>query len=191
MLQMSPRAAAGAAILLCSLAPRVAADPASDLASALAQYPALSNLRSLVNQNPTLVNSIVGNSKNLTVLAPSNEAFSGYATAHDGQALGNATTEFITNTLSYHILAGGLRYDSISESGLGLTVPTLLTGELYNNRSAGPSLAAAFGPGANGQVVYVTKSSDGFLQIQASQEHVNLTALDKSWSGGVVQLVDK
>jgi hypothetical protein len=96
----------------------------------------------------------------------------------------------LSNTLSYHILAGGLTYSSFDRPR-GLTVPTLLTGELYNNRSSGVNLASSFGPGANGQVVLVQKTSDGYVQVQASRLHVNLTGLDKTWTGGYIQMVDK
>jgi uncharacterized surface protein with fasciclin (FAS1) repeats len=178
--------------VFCCLAgdiPRVISDTASDLSGALAQYPSLSTLRQLVNQQPTIINALFGNNKNLTVLAPSNEAFTEY-TAKNHQQLASVSTELLSNTLSYHILAGGLPYSRF-DTTRGLTVPTLLTGELYNNRSAGVSLAASFGPGANGQVVLIQKNSDGYVQVQASQLRVNLTGLDKQWSGGYIQMVDK
>jgi len=174
---------------LAGYVPRVISDTASELSGALAQYPSLSNLRQLVNQQPSLINTLFGTNKNFTVLAPSNEAFTAYASSH-GKQLPSAGTDVVTNTLSYHILAGGLTYSNFN-SERGLTVPTLLTGELYNNRSSGLNLAAAFGPGANGQVVLIEKTADGYVQVQASQLHVNITSLDKKWSGGYIQLVDK
>ncbi|KAK0648150.1 FAS1 domain-containing protein [Cercophora newfieldiana] len=177
--------------VLCCLAgfiPRVFSDTASDLSAALAQYPSLSNLRQLVNQQPTVINTLFGNNKNFTLLAPSNEAFSSFASSHD-RSLPSAEPDLLKNTLSYHILAGGLTYSNF-DGPRGITVPTLLTGELYNNRSSGVSLAANFGPGANGQVVLIQKQSDGYVQVQASLLQVNLTALDKQWSGGYIQMVD-
>jgi len=181
-----------AVAVFCCLAdyiPRVVSDTATDLSGALAQYPSLSSLRQLVNQQPSLVNALFGNNKNFTLLAPSNEAFSTYASSHD-RSLTNAGPDLLKNTLSYHILAGGLTYSNF-DSALGITVPTLLTGELYNNRSSGVSLAANFGPGANGQVVLIQKHSDGYVQVQASSLIVNLTSLDKQWTGGYIQMVDK
>ncbi|KAK0623871.1 FAS1 domain-containing protein [Immersiella caudata] len=179
--------------VFCYLAGNVVADTASDLAGALAQYPSLSTLRQLVNQEPKLINTLFGNNKNFTVLAPSNEAFTQY-TADNHRQLADVGAELLSNTLSYHILAGGLPYARFDSLGArGLTVPTLLTGELYNNRSAGVSLAASFGPGASGQVVLIQKNAtDGYVQVQASQQqHVNLTGLDKQWSGGYIHMVDK
>ncbi len=86
----------------------------------------------------------------------------------------------------------------------GLTVPTLLTGQLYNNRSIGQQLTAAFGTNATGQVVYFQPQLAGSTtkrkrqgvgtdsaQLQAGlTETANITALDISWSRGYIQMVD-
>ncbi len=175
----------------CCLAgylPRTMADIASELSSVLAAYPNLSDMRQLVNQDPDIINTVFGDNQNLTILVPTNDAFAAFASAH-GQDFTSADAEFVANTLSYHILAGALT-DANFNSEIATAVPSLLTGELYNNRSSGTNFETAFGPGANGQVVLIERTSDGFILVQASQGHTNLTALDKEWPGGYIQIVD-
>ncbi len=214
-------AAAVAAVALGLLPGLASADAASDLTAALAAYPSLSSFRQIVSDVPGIINALVpdGGSDddgsassgstniNVTVLAPSNGALSAYAAAHGGASLTNLSTSALTDILSYHILAAPLTSTNFT-APRGLTIPTLLIDKLYNNRTAGADLEAAYGTGgaAAGQVVYVKQQlqasvsknkaarqsvGDDSVQLQAGlAQTANVTALDASWSLGYIHMVD-
>ncbi|KAK5653718.1 hypothetical protein OQA88_8749 [Cercophora sp. LCS_1] len=177
-----------AVFCVAGLAPLAAADAASDLSAALADYPALTGLRDLVQQLPTVVNDIIGNNEQVTILAPSDFALETYTLDHNGTALANASQALITNILQYHILVTDLTSSNFSK---GLTVPTLLEGELYNNRTPGVEFIATYGENAGGQVVYAHQEPDGSYGLQAQLGTVNLTTLNRRWPGGILQMVDR
>jgi len=106
--------------------------------------------------------------------------------------------------LQYHILVGKLTAANFSQPS-GLTVPSLLTGEKYDNRSAGPELSSSFEntEHVNGQVVYISsagqsgsrkltlrQSGTPDLQVRSGLgAEADLTPLDGVWDGGMFQEV--
>lgn len=171
-----------------------AADTASDLTAALADNPSLSMMQQLVSQHSTLVNSLISDNSAVTVLVPNNAAL-GAHTAASGRPLSELPASSLASILSYHIVAAGLTASSFSStfnSAKGITAPTLLTGEQYNNRTAGPGLVEAYGGKAGGQVVYAQHDGDGSYTMQGGQaERINLTVVDKQWRRGFIQILDR
>ncbi|KAF2133532.1 Fasciclin-domain-containing protein [Dothidotthia symphoricarpi CBS 119687] len=82
---------------------------ASDTLSALG----LTSVRGALNR--TNLVETVNTTPNITIFAPSNEAFQSI-----GSALGNLTTEDLTDILTYHCVAGTIGYSSGLENGTEL-----------------------------------------------------------------------
>jgi transforming growth factor-beta-induced protein len=164
-------------------------------------------LASLLNPNT----STTGISK-YTILVPSNNALTTYQTS-TGKSLTSLPASDLSIILKYHVLVAPLTETNFTVER-GITVPTLLTDEQYNNRSAGDQLARAFGArAASGQVLYfsseeiastsaassVFKSKRRVLVRQANAGAVNLRAgageiasvdvVDGTWDGGNFQIV--
>ncbi len=218
---LAAMAAARQLLALLVFLPQLAAsaDTASSLSAALAPYPALSTFQQLVDKHASTVDALVPprNSSagrlDVTVLAPSNQAFETYILQNG--PLTNLSASALKNFLSYHILVAPLSSANLSSDDhpRGLTVPTLLTPELYNNRSAGQGLTASYGKNATGQVVYVQQQLPGSTgsarsesaaarkrqgvgtvdaQLQAGlAQTVDITMLDIRWSRGYIQMVDE
>jgi uncharacterized surface protein with fasciclin (FAS1) repeats len=178
---------------LAAFASGASANPASDLSAALADFPSLASLKSLVDQRPSVFNDLLSGHQRVTVLAPSDDALAKYSSTI-GQPLSQASSVDLNNILSYHILGAELTSANFS-AARGITIPTLLQGELYNNRSAGADLTQTFGADANGQVVYVQaqQHEDAVFNLQAGGDANagNLLALDKAWSGGYLHMVNQ
>ena len=140
----------------------------------------------------------------ITVLVPDNSAFDTLETQL-GAPIGSLTVEQLEPILQYHVLVGKLTTSNFTVQ-TGTTVPTLLTGPEYNNRSAGAALGSsgAANDPHNGQVVFIqatSPTSKRFIvrqlappvaTVQGGLGHqINMTAADGYWDGGVFQIVDK
>jgi hypothetical protein len=68
----------------------------------------------------------------------------------------------------------------------GLTVPTLLTGQVYNNRTPGSVLEAGFGNNAGGQVVYIYPVvSSSAVQVKSGLgTNMTILVIDGVWNNG-------
>jgi hypothetical protein len=178
----------------------VSAQAGSSLAEALAGLPNLSTFRQLVNGYPSVIDSLVSNStKGVTVLAPSDQAFLIYTSKNGPWA--NLSLASLTDILSYHILAAPLTSANFT-SPKGLTVPTLLKDQQYNNRTPDAELAATYGANATGQVLFVQQQLGASAKLKVRQhasgvglqaglsQTVNMTLLDSNWALGIIQTVD-
>jgi hypothetical protein len=170
------------------------------LAGALEGYPTLSTFRQFINQYPSVVDSIVRNAtKGVTILAPDNHAFQVY-TSKNG-LFPNLSIASLTDILSFHILAVPLTSANFTNPR-GLTVPTLLKDQQYNNRTPGAGLVATYGTDATGQVLFVRPGLSGSTNFKARQggsnvelqgglsQRVNMTLLDGNWALGILQAID-
>lgn len=178
-----------AAVCLAALLSHTAADTASDLTAALASDPSLSSMQQLVVQHPTLINDLVKDNTAVTIFVPNNDALQAH-TATAGRPLTDTPAALLASILAYHVVAAGLISASFN-SAKGITAPTLLTGEVYNNRTATPELVAAYGASAGGQVVYAEKDDGGFTIQGGQAERINLTVVDRQWRRGYIQIVDR
>jgi len=177
---------------------------------AIAQYPQLDNFTTLMTNNPGLAGALLtSNASSLTqttVLVPDNSAFDKLQKLL-GVPVGSLSVAQLEPILSYHVLVNELTSDNFTVEN-GTTQPTYLTGELYNNRTAGAALGSsgAEGDPKNGQVVFIEAKNDPIdarrfalrqlpspgVDVKGGLGHIiNMTAVDGRWDGGVFQIVDK
>ncbi|KEF63132.1 uncharacterized protein A1O9_01108 [Exophiala aquamarina CBS 119918] len=177
---------------------------------AISQYSQLDNFTTLMTNNPGLAGALLtSNASSLTqttVLVPDNSAFDKLQTLL-GVPVGSLSVAQLEPILSYHVLVNELTSDNFTVEN-GTTQPTFLTGELYNNRSAGAALGSsgAEGDPNNGQVVFIEAKDDPIdarrftvrqlpspeVEVKGGLGHIiNMTAVDGRWDGGVFQIVDK
>jgi uncharacterized surface protein with fasciclin (FAS1) repeats len=167
------------------------------LSSALANYPGLSTFRGLLTSNTTLLSAILpSNVGKVTVLIPDNDAFSAF-TAKRGP-LSSIPPDQLLAILKYHFMVSELTSSNFTVAG-GITIPTFLEDQQFNNRSESADLVAQFGANANGQVVYASASPinpakirvrDGSTSVELRgglAQGGDLNALDGTWAGGVFQ----
>ena len=197
------------ALLLCAVF-AVSAEAQSFL-TAISQFPELSNFTTLMYDNPGLAGALLTSNATsltqITVLVPDNSAFDKLE-AQLGAPIGSLTVEQLEPILQYLVMVGEWTTNNFTVQN-GTTVPTLLTGPLYNNRSAGAALGSsgASNDPHNGQVVFVEAINSGssptkrfalrqlappIATVQGGLGHqINMTAVDGYWDGGVFQIVDK
>jgi len=180
---------------------------------AIGKIPTLSNFTSFYTANEVFASVFFGNKTlyPITVLVPNDNAFASYQ-ALTGTPLTSLDPLELLTVIQYHTLVSSISKDNLTDSGSGsgLTAPTLLVSNQYNNRSAGSALAAKFGgpERANGQVVFISGSGPaGLNRLLLSRQGgsssdtvrsglsstVNLTALDDSqgvWEGGRFHIID-
>jgi uncharacterized surface protein with fasciclin (FAS1) repeats len=173
---------------------------------AISAVPQLSNFTSLYQNNPSLASLLLTNSTVLlyTVLVPNNDAFTNYL-ANNGHPVDALSSPDLQTLISYHVMVGDLTSANFT-SPEGLSVPTLLTGQTYNNRTSGSALEQDFGNDAGGQVVYISSNLSSVEKgaINERQQTVQtmlvrsglgmnatLLPIDGIWDGGAIQEVDR
>ena len=125
-------------ISLLSLASSaVAQNTTGSLNSTLSSNSDLSNLTSILSANPALLQAL-GGAQNITILAPSNEAFAQLTNSSGAEALTNA--DVVAALLQYHVLNGSYTAAQITNSSV--FVPTLLTNATYSNVTGGQVVQA-------------------------------------------------
>jgi uncharacterized surface protein with fasciclin (FAS1) repeats len=116
----------------------------------------------------------LGSAQNITILAPSNEAFA---------AIGNETvqalasnTGLLTALLQYHVLNGTHLSSAITNQSA--FVPTLLTNELFTNVTGG-------------QVVEAVKDGDNVTFFSGLLSNSTVSTADVNFTGGVIHVIDR
>lgn len=187
-----------------SLAPYVLGQAGSDLGNTIAQYPELSQFSRVLSDNPSLTSIFPTNStRGLTLLVPNNDAFQKFfdATNSSFDKIGNAS---LVSILKYHIMVANLTSQNFTQDSRGLTVPTLLREEKYNNRTAGAALIDKYGEDpAQGQVVYISKDPINPAKLRVRQQNASNVSLrdglggvasvepvNAQWSLGYIQITD-
>lgn len=130
-----------------------AQDAPQDLATTLSNTPELANLTSLLQSQPDLVKAL-SQAQDITILAPSNEAFTELLSTEEGKAVA-ADPAAVAALLTYHVLNGTFYGKDISETPA--FVKSLLTDNNYTNVTGGQNVEAAV---KDGKVVFTT----GLLQ---------------------------
>lgn len=115
-----------------------AQNQAQSLNETLSGNSQLSNLTSLLAASPQLVNQL-SQARNITILAPSNEAFE---RAANNSAFGALSTDpqFAASVLLYHVLQGTIEADDIDDDSD--FVPTLLQNTTFANVTGGQVVQA-------------------------------------------------
>jgi uncharacterized surface protein with fasciclin (FAS1) repeats len=166
---------------------------ATSFLQAVSTFPQFSNFTNLYINNPILASLLTTESTTppYTILVPNNDAFIGYENFYGNPvtALSNADLQAL---ISYHIMVGDLNGGNFTNSK-GLTVPTLLTGEMYNNRTPGSALGDAFGSDASGQVVYIFPAlSSTEVSVQSGLgTNSTILVINGTWDDGMFQEVNK
>jgi len=157
-----------------ALAALVAAqDAPADLATTLSNTPELANLTSLLQGQPDLVEAL-SSAQDITILAPSNDAFAALLATEEGQAVA-ADPAAVAALLTYHVLNGTFFGADITETPA--FVKTLLADNQYTNVTGGQNLQAAV---EDGNVVFTS----GLLQKST------VSTADVNFTGGVVHIID-
>ncbi|KAF5984881.1 transforming growth factor-beta-induced ig-h3, partial [Fusarium coicis] len=176
-----------------------------NLAGAIADYDSLSLFRSLLSAAPqVLAETLSSQGSNVTILIPTDNAIKSYLTDSSISDVTELNQTMLQVFFSYHSMAASLSSTDFDKSR-GLSVPTLLKSEEFNNRTAGPQIQSQFGNSADGQVVFASrerkgKRADGdisgaIVNLRAGEEqNIKMTAVDGSWgekNASRFQIVDK
>lgn len=162
-------------LLLASLASMV---HGQDLTTALMDQPMLSNLTTYLGLFPSLASSISGMS-NITLLAPSNEAFTAALDTEAGRAFSSSDVNTITALLQYHVLNGS--YDNFTN--MPEFIPTALMPGMYANVTGGQVVEAlSIGNGSNATTTFFS----GLLANSTVATNGTVT-----FDGGVVHIIDQ
>ena len=157
------------ALTLAAFAGAAVGQEMMDLTSLLTATPSLSNLTSTLQMFPDLL-STLGGLSNITVLAPSNEAFTAFM---NGSVAMNAAPEDLQAILMYHVLNGS--YPGFNETAFA---PTALMSGMYANVTGGQVVEAM--PGDDNSLMFYS----GLLQESM------YTGTTANFTGGVVHIID-
>lgn len=158
----------------------------------------LSDLRDLLNANPSAARSLLTNSTpgdQRTILAPNNNAFENYRRTTGG-SFASLSSPDLEDTLNYHNLQGALSSADLQNRG-GLLSNTALTSSKHDNRgleSNGAKMkpqVVAIAPEntANGRKIKVRKAHNVDVRSGNGQE-ITLDPTPGNWSGGNFYIVD-
>ncbi|KAI4101996.1 MAG: hypothetical protein L6R37_004661 [Teloschistes peruensis] len=134
----------------------------------------LSTLAATVKSVPGLAESL-GSASNVTILAPSNEAFQMFLSTPAAAALAANDTAAIQAVLSYHILNGTYPASAVME--MPAFIPTMLNNSAYANVTGG-------------QVVEAVKQGDKVVFYSGLLSNATVTTADQNFTGGVVHVID-
>ncbi|KAL8817453.1 MAG: hypothetical protein Q9223_003720 [Gallowayella weberi] len=134
----------------------------------------LSTLATAVQGVPGLA-QMLGSASNVTILAPSNEAFEKFMRTPGAAALASNDTSAIQALLTYHILNGTFPSSVVTE--MPAFLPTMLKNSAYSNVTGG-------------QVVEVLKQGDKVLFYSGLLSNASVTTADQNFTGGVVHIID-
>ncbi|PBP21997.1 Fasciclin-domain-containing protein [Diplocarpon rosae] len=133
----------------------------------------LSTLTSLLQGLPA-VSTALGSAQNITILAPSNDAFSKFLATPAGKAA-SANPGDLMALLEYHVLNG--TYSSSAINTTTTYVHSLLTNATYTNVTGG-------------QVVALSKMGSDVMVTSGLKEMSMVTTADVPFSGGTVHVID-
>jgi len=161
-------------LLLAALPAFVLSQSTPDLATALGANANLSTLAGLVKSQPQLLQSLLTNAKNITILAPNNAALNAVLNA-TGSSLASDPGA-VAALLSYHVLNG--TYYSSQIKNISAFIPTLLTNSSYANVTGGQVVESILGHG-NVSVI------SGLLQ------NSTVVQADQNFTGGTIHVINK
>ncbi|KAL8409518.1 hypothetical protein RB594_007817 [Gaeumannomyces avenae] len=138
----------------------------------------LSTLISLVRGQPDLLGALAGAS-NITVLAPSNEAFNKLLTDPAVAAAVQSTPGLVPALLSYHVLNGTFYASALAGLAAPAFVPTYLAGN------------AEYSTVSGGQVVAIKGDNNGGVTVlSGGGAEARVTGADLNFTGGTVHIID-
>lgn len=147
---------------------------AQSLTDVISQTPDLSTLGTLVSQYP-MISSALANVTNITVLAPTNAAFSSFLAQPGVNASITDDPGLVMAVLSYHVLQGTVQSSAITNTPI--FAKTLLTNTSYTNVTGGQVVQAQ---SDDGDVIFTS----GLLRTS------RVSTADVTFDGGVVHIID-
>lgn len=131
----------------------------------------LSNLTTFVSLIPNLLTSL-SSAKNITLLAPSNDAFAKFM---NGSAVNLNDTAAIQALLSYHVLNG--THSASSFTNMSTFIPTMLTQPAFANVTGG-------------QRVEAVMIGNGTYFYSGLGQNSSVTTPDLNFTGGTIHVID-
>lgn len=116
----------------------------------------------------------LSSAQNITILAPSNEAFA--SVGNETLAALTANEGLLTALLQYHVLNGSVLSSAITNQSQ--FVPTLLTNELFTNVTGG-------------QVVEAVANDGNVTFFSGLLANSTVTEADLNFTGGVIHVIDR
>lgn len=161
-------------ITLAALASFAVAQESQDLNATLSGNEQLSNLTTFLGMAPQLL-AALGNATNITILAPSNEAFASFA---NSSAAADVATDpgLLAAVLQYHVLNG--TYSASQITNQSTFIPTLLQNSTYSNVTGG-------------QVVEAIMIGNETVFYSGLLMNATVTEADQNFTGGVIHIVDQ
>ncbi|KAL8916614.1 MAG: hypothetical protein Q9172_006229 [Xanthocarpia lactea] len=166
--------AALAATVLAQNATNSSSTGTPSLTALLGSTDSLSTLATAIEGVPGL-GDMLSSASNVTILAPSNEAFEKFMRTPRAAALTSGDTEAIQALLSYHVLNGTYPASAVTETPLFL--PTMLNNSDYSNVTGG-------------QVVEALMQGENVLFYSGLLNNATVTTADQNFTGGVVHIID-
>jgi len=136
----------------------------------------LSTLIGLLSAQPDLV-ATLGTLKDITILAPSNEAFTKLLSDPAVASAVQSNPGLVPALLTYHVLNGTFSSSALTALTAPAFVPTYLTNTTYSTVSGG-------------QRVEVTTSNGGVTILSGSGASATVTATDFNFTGGTLHIID-
>lgn len=161
---------------LAALASAAAAQQAPDLVTLLGNTSELSNLTTYLGLYPEFTNMLAGLT-NITILAPSNEAFTKLLNSSAGAAASIQAndTEAIQALFSYHVLNGTYYASSVTENAT--FIPTALVNPTYSNVTGG-------------QRVEAITSGEDVVFYSGLLSNSTVTSANNNFTGGTIHIID-
>ncbi|KAL8940818.1 MAG: hypothetical protein Q9216_002607 [Gyalolechia sp. 2 TL-2023] len=144
------------------------------LADLLGSTESLSSLADAVNGVPGLAETL-GAATDITILAPSNEAFATFMETPSGQAVSTDDSTAIQALLQYHIINGTYPASAVMETPAFLS--TMLNNSAYANVTGG-------------QVVEAVRQGEDVVFYSGLLSNATVTTADQNFTGGVVHIID-
>ncbi|KAI9814819.1 MAG: hypothetical protein M1827_003085 [Pycnora praestabilis] len=154
------------------IAALASAASAQNLTSVLSGNSNLTQLNTYVSLFPQLVSQL-SSASNITLLAPSNAAFSKLLNSSAAAGLANNTAE-IQAILTYHVLNGTYPASAITNN---MFIPTMLNNASYSNVTGG-------------QVVEAGKSGSSVIFTSGLKMESTVTTANVNFTGGIIHIID-
>ncbi|KAI1204602.1 FAS1 domain-containing protein [Annulohypoxylon truncatum] len=137
------------------------------------QNSSLSSLNDLLSSNPELANSF-NNLKNVTILAPSNDALD--SLTKDNDTLTEYTKSgYLQALLNYHVLNG--TYHNTSFTNESVFIHTALSNSTYSNVTGG-------------QVIEARLDGDNVTFFTALKQNASIVTPNVNFTGGTIHIID-
>ncbi|KAI0378493.1 FAS1 domain-containing protein [Hypomontagnella monticulosa] len=137
------------------------------------QNSTLSSLNALLASNSEFADSL-NDLQNITILAPSNDAFGSLTSSNDSTSL-LLDSDYIQALLSYHVLNG--TYYNSSFGNDSMFIPTMLTNMNYTNVT-------------DGQVVEARLDNSNVTFFSALKQNASIVTSNVNFTGGTIHIIN-